>query len=164
MEVVEDLLHVAAVAAPVARPNRRLRGRGGARQGRRRQRGVPLWGGAVLSHVCAAVRCGAVLLLPPYRRLRVPERPERVLVLVRRGARCERAVVGLCLSEVGMGWPRGRGLRDAQLEQAKRGGQEKEMGGRQTRKRLRGGMRNGNGQGFRQRGCSFAFSFPRREI
>jgi len=42
-----------------------------------------------------------------------------------------------------MGWPRGRGLRDAQLEQAKRGGQEKEMGGRQTRKRLRGGCVTG---------------------
>jgi hypothetical protein len=56
VEVVEDQLHVAAVAAPVARPNRRCWGRGGERQGRRRQRGVPLRGGAELAHVCAAVR------------------------------------------------------------------------------------------------------------
>jgi hypothetical protein len=100
VEVVEDLLHVAAVAAPVARPNRRLRGRGGARQGRRHQRGVLLRGGAVLAHVCAP-RCGSPPpTVPPPPSSRTPGARARASW----GAlRAPSGAVGLCLSEVGMG-------------------------------------------------------------
>jgi hypothetical protein len=67
VEVVEDLLHVPAVAAHVTRRRRR--------QGHRRQRGgVPVRRGAVLPHVA---RRGARVPPPP-----VPEVSERV----RRGA------------------------------------------------------------------------------
>lgn len=152
MEVVEDLLHVAAVAAPVARPNRRRwgRGRGGARQGRRRrQRGVvPLRGGAVLAHVCAD------------RRLRVPEQPERAPV--RRGARCGGSGVVLFGGGDGVAgwvlWGCKAGTGEAGSTRKGNG-----WGGRQGKDYGKVCV-TGMAKGFANVGCPFVCSFLRRKI